>query len=819
MHINLTHTSKISAATALFSLFYTTAISAQTAEPAKKDSLENGEDTVVQEQKATDENLDIITVYGRHNRLILESGTATKSNMSLMETPAAVVLVDGTLLKEQGVDTLQESIRNISGLTQDGNNYGVGDNLAIRGLGVNYTYDGIYAGADLGNSYNPTRSMTNVESIEVLKGPATGLYGMGEAGGIINLIEKKPQFEERYEIQASVGSWDSYSLMFDATNAINDSLAYRVVANHEQSDGYRGLSDERSELYTSLRYDYSPDNKFLISAAYIDDAIQIDSIGHPVRLLDLTLLEADAGSVTAADLVNGDANSGGLQLTDEQIAELAASLTSTDGVQPYDLGDTSLISPISEPNQGKEFRVKLRQDVNLAENWTLTQQLQYRTYETDYIRQTSAYNYVYTERTDIINLEPRAPLVIDDVLYPFAARRQEYRNIVADEKVWQYFIDVTNTWSAGGVEGEHLFSANYEDHEMSYAQWSIWDADDTRSDAVPYILDIRNPNWPTGTFDDYNPSLRSKYEKDVSSWGVSFQEVLYFNEYFTGRFGGAYGAVKQTYLNQFSDGNPEYDADDDGFTYNLGLTYKVTPNISTFINHSKGRTAYSVLGSLSEENNRPDSESISWDLGLRFTALSEQLLGSIVVFDTARTNLQYTNPLYEDNIDDPAYNIDVPEFYYDEQERTTGVEVDINFDINEQWALNTNATYQDPVTEPGDFASSTDEEQTKGIAEKTASAWLTYSHVFSALPAPVKFSIGVSYEDERTISASAFGIDYAFVDSYTVWDAAISYVSKDWDIQLNIKNLDNTDYYSNAMYLGGLPGEERNAKLSVAYRF
>ncbi|MBQ4830141.1 TonB-dependent receptor [Alteromonas sp. MMG017] len=819
MHINFTHTSKVGAATAIFSLFYTTAISAQAVQSEDTIPLAQASKETQKEQKVQDENLDVITVYGRHNRLILESGTATKSNMSLMETPAAVVVVDGTLLREQGVDTLQESIRNISGLTQDGNNYGVGDNLAIRGLGVNYTYDGIYAGADLGNSYNPTRSMTNVESIEVLKGPATGLYGMGEAGGIINLIEKKPEFEEQYEIKASVGSWDSYSLMFDATNAINDSLAYRVVANHEQSDGYRGLSDERSELYTSLRYDHSADNRFLVSAAYIDDAIQIDSIGHPVRLIDLTLLDAEAGSITAQDLVNDDTNSGGLQLTDDQIAELAASLTSTDGVQPYDLGDTSLISPLSEPNEGKEFRVKVRQDLNFADNWTLTQQLQYRTYETDYIRQTSAYNYVYTERTDIINLAPRAPLVIDDVLYPFAARRQEYRNIVADEEVWQYFIDVTNTWSAGGVEGEHLFSANYEDHEMSYAQWSIWDADDTRSDAVPYILDIRNPNWPTGTFDDYNPSLRSKYEKEVSSWGVSFQEVLYFNEYFTGRFGGAYGAVKQTYLNQFSDGNPEYDADDDGFTYNVGLTYKVTPNVSTFINHSKGRTAYSVLGSLSEENNRPDSESISWDLGLRFTALSEQLLGSIVVFDTARTNLQYTNPLYEDNIDDPAYNIDVPEFYYDEQERTTGVEIDINFDINEQWALNTNATYQEPVTEPGDFASSTDEEQTKGIAEKTASAWLTYSHVFSALPAPVKFSVGVSYEDERTISASSFGIDYAFVDSYTVWDAAISYVSNDWDIQLNIKNLDNTDYYSSAMYLGGLPGEERNAKLSVAYRF
>jgi outer membrane receptor protein involved in Fe transport len=779
----------------------------------------NAETPVDKQAKSSEENLDVITVYGRHNRLILESGTATKSNMSLMETPAAIVVVDGTLLREQGVDTLQESIRNISGLSQDGNNYGVGDNLAIRGLGVNYTFDGIYAGADLGNSYNPTRSMTNIESIEVLKGPATGLYGMGEAGGIINLIEKKPQFQEAYEVKASVGSWDSYSIMADATGAINKDLAYRVVANREQSDGYRGLSDERSELYTSLKYVASSDNQFLLSAAYIDDAVQIDSVGHPVRLIDLTMFDTDAGSLTGADLVNDTAESGGLQLTDAQRDELAATLVSTDGVQPFDLGDTSLISPISRPNEGEEFRVKLRQDLLINDDWSLTQQLQYRTYETSYIRQTSAYNYVYVDRNGTTNLEPRAPLVIDDVLYPYAARRQEYRKIEAEESVWQYFIDLTNTWSLGDIRGEHLFSANYENMDVEYTQWSIWDADDTRSDAVPYILDIRNPNWPTGTFEDYNPALRSKYDKEVSSWGVSFQEVLYLNDNFTARIGGAYGGVKQTYQNQFSDGNPEYDANDDGFTYNLGLTYMYSDSLSTFINHSKGRTAYSTLGSLSEENNRPDSESESWDLGVRFTALNEQVIGSVVVFDTARTNLQYTNPLYEDNIEDPSYNIDVPEFYYDEQDRTTGIEVDINFDINEQWSLNANATYQEPRTEPGAYATSTDEEQTKGIAEKFASTWLTYSHSFEALPAPVKFSVGVTYEDERTISASAFGIDYAFVDSYTVWDAAVSYVSDDWDVQLNIRNLDNTDYYRSAMYLGGLPGEERNAKLSVAYRF
>ncbi|WP_288388898.1 hypothetical protein [uncultured Alteromonas sp.] len=91
MHLDFTHTTKVSAATAIFSLFYTTAISAQAVQSQDVTSLEQSGEETQQEQAVTDENLDIITVYGRHNRLILESGTATKSNMSLMETPAAVV--------------------------------------------------------------------------------------------------------------------------------------------------------------------------------------------------------------------------------------------------------------------------------------------------------------------------------------------------------------------------------------------------------------------------------------------------------------------------------------------------------------------------------------------------------------------------------------------------------------------------------------------------------------------------------------------------------------------------------------------------------
>lgn len=165
-------------------------------------------------------DMEHISVYQKQNHVVLNSGLATKSDMSLMETPAPIVVVDQELINSQGVDNLQDLARNISGVTQAGNNYGIGDNLVIRGLGANYTYDGMYGGAGLGNTFNPTRSLTNVEAVEVLKGPATGLYGMGSAGGVINLIEKKPQFDAKHTVQAEVGQWNSYSLSFDSTDAM-----------------------------------------------------------------------------------------------------------------------------------------------------------------------------------------------------------------------------------------------------------------------------------------------------------------------------------------------------------------------------------------------------------------------------------------------------------------------------------------------------------------------------------------------------------------------------------------------------------------------
>jgi len=775
---------------------------------------------------------DRITVYGRQNQVVMNSGLATKSDMSLMETPAAVVIVDEALIQAQGVNDLQGLIRNISGVTQSGNNYGIGDNLVIRGLGANYTSDGMYGGAGLGNSFNPTRSLTNVESMEVLKGPATGLYGMGSAGGVINLIEKKPQFESRHDLGLELGQWDSRALSVDSTGALTEKLAYRVVAKSARSDGYRDIGSDRDEIYTSLKYALDDRQNLTLSAAYIKDAIAVDSIGHPIRIYNAASVAGKtAGQAGWQDLIN-DPDGKGIVLTDAQRQQLADSLAAGDGLTPFAFGNAGIISPIADDNEGKELRFKLSHDIAINDNLFLNQQLQYRNYKSGFTRQTGAYNYVYWDRKGTVNADPRAPLVENGVLYPFAARRQEYRQVAADESSWQYFSDLRYDFELGDIDHELLVNANFENRDVRLKQYSIYDADkvikNKAGDVIyqgqhPYIYDLRNPNWGSGSFADYDPLMTSNYNKKVSAWGVGLQHVAYFDNGFTTRVGMAFNEIKQSYEHlgidaryraSAADPTPEADTTDNGTTYNLGVTYMPVEDLSLFVNYSKGRTAYGILSSVKGDgSDRQDSESVSSDFGVRYKAFDDQMLTSLVFFKSSRTNLRYTNPDYDEGVTGP----EVAQYYYNGKDETTGVELDINAHLNEQWMVNVNGTYQDARNKQNPNSSSFDTRQ-KGVPYVTASTWVTYSAQLSALPSPVDLSLGVKYVDNRSTNSTSFGIPDGHVPSYTVFDSAISYQADNWKLQLNINNLFNEAYYNKAMFLGGMPGEERNAKLTFNYQ-
>ncbi|MCG9791754.1 TonB-dependent receptor [Flavobacterium algicola] len=772
------------------------------------------------ELKKNLEDLDevIINAQVAKEKVAISSGSATKSNISLMNTPAPIVVVAGYLLDQQANSTIQESIRNVSGVTQAGNNYNIGDNLIIRGLDANYAYDGMYGGGSLGNTFNPVRSQTNIEKIEVLKGPSTGLYGMGAAGGIINLIEKKPLDFEQYTLESRFGNWGHYRIMADLTGPLAKNLSYRLVSASESEEGYRDISSQRFETYGTLRYT-TKKQELTVSSAYIEDAVQIDATGNPVRLITPNVLgDPNAGGYSWENLQNDptldkNGNFTGLQLSDDQRKTLANSLLNSDGTEPFDIGDATLVSPLSTPNEGVESRIKLRHEWKPSAAWTITNQFLYRNYKSNYVRQTGALNYVYWATSGVINDDPRAPLVENDVLYPYAARRQEYRIVDAKEKMFQYFGDFKNTWGAENkFHGEHMLSINFENRDINFTQYNTWDADDSRAtNPVPYIYDIRNPNWGSGSIWDYNPILGTQYEKKVKAWGTGLQEVLYYDK-FTARMGGAFLGTIQNYQDIYALG-PYVDFDDSGFAYNFGLNYRPIDQLSLFANYAAGRTVYAVTSSL-DGDDRPDSESLSIDFGLRYKSLKNDFLASVVFFQTATTNLQYSNDDYDDDPGSSAYNISVPEYFYDQENRTRGVEIDINYAATNLLSFNANATFQDPKTLE---ASTVTNEQSTGVPKTYARLWSQYKILIGKNRNVMSLNFGVNYESERSITG--YGLN-AHVDEYVIYDTALGYnLSKNWNLKLNVANLFNTRYYIKAMYAGGLPGETRNFQGTVKYTF
>lgn len=773
--------------------------------------------------------LDEFLVEGETQQ-VSQAYTPMKSGASLLDTPASVSIATKELLEAQAASSLQDSIRNISGLMHEGNNYGIGDQLAIRGQAVSYTYDGLDAGSggSGGGSGATVRSLTNVERLEVLKGPAGTLYGIGGAGGIVNLVEKRPQATPARKFESYIGRWNTYGAQLDFTGPLNPKWSYRAIASFRESDGYRNFTEDRTEFYPSLLFKANADHTLLFTAAYIADSVQVDSNGHPVRIYDVRSTVpayVNADDATIANIPNGPVGGGRLQLTDAQKQQLLDSLASGDGSQPYDLGSASLISPLTRPTEGEEFRVKFRHDWTINENTAFAHYAQFRSYASDYVRTTGAFNYIYWNRAGTgINAAPRAPLIIDGVLYPYALRRTEYRKLDFAEDSLQYFAEAKHRLEFANTKHELLVTTYGEWRDYETKGWSLYDADDARSAAkpVPYILDMRNPNWPTGRFEDYAFVTTSDYAKTVDAYGAGLQDVITLPHNLTVRLALGWNQIDQDYDNNFfttgADPIPVA-SKDQGILYNAGASWRVLPDTALFIAAAQGRTALSVTGSVVLNNQPPDSESENYEIGVKQQFLGGRVAASAAYFETSRTNLRYANPLYDSNPSSPSYNITADPFNYDGNEETKGGEVDLNVNLTKSWLANFNATYQDPRTQqnPGQ---GTVTGLKKGMPRFFSSVWVQHTLTPQIKGGHLTIGGGVRHTGRRTINDTSFGIEQAYVPRYTTLDAIVRYDSASfWTVQLNVNNITSERYYELAQFLGGRPGEPINATATFTAKF
>lgn len=174
---------------------------------------------------------------------VLNASTATKTDTPIMETPYSIQVVPKTVMDDQQVIRLDRALENISGVYRQ-QGFGLVESFNIRGFG---TFDYYRDGSRFQSAFSQTgpRETANLERIEVLKGPASILYGRIEPGGMINLVTKKPQAESYYSLQQQFGSYDLYRTTLDATGGLNqdDSLLYRFNFAYEDKGSFREFVD------------------------------------------------------------------------------------------------------------------------------------------------------------------------------------------------------------------------------------------------------------------------------------------------------------------------------------------------------------------------------------------------------------------------------------------------------------------------------------------------------------------------------------------------------------------------------------------------
>ncbi len=198
--------------------------------------------------KAGDDEAIQVVVTGEQSEGFNPSSatTATRTDTPLRDIPQSIQVIPQQILEDQNVNRLEEAVRNAPGVNQASAPYFInGTFLVIRGFTARDD-----SGNILRNSLpDPiaTRQMdfSNIERVEILRGPASVLFGRANPGGTVNLITEQPLRNPFYEVTATVGSYDFYRGAIDLSGPLNDSRTalYRLNVAYQNVGSFIDFVD------------------------------------------------------------------------------------------------------------------------------------------------------------------------------------------------------------------------------------------------------------------------------------------------------------------------------------------------------------------------------------------------------------------------------------------------------------------------------------------------------------------------------------------------------------------------------------------------
>jgi iron complex outermembrane receptor protein len=729
------------------------------------------------------QELQTVEVVGRIDRDYNSeySFSATKMAIKNKDLPQSLSTVTKELIADRQAFQLADAVKIVSGVAPSSfyNQYN------IRGISQNEEGQ-IVNGMRTRQYYFLQPITSNIERVEVLKGPASVTFSSVDPGGSINMVTKKPLATERREVSMSVGSFSTMRATLDFTGPLNESktLLYRVNGGIQEGKSYRDLVKNNAVL-VSPSISYIPNNRTAINAEmiYSNSTGNLDR-GQPIfgAVAGVTNLKS-----TPISLNLGAANDFFKSKQMIITTSLAHKFTDNIGINVAYMKQT-WTEDLQEHRTTNAFAVDINnQPVTNLAAMQFVQRQQY--WNVDNL---NAYlNF------DFKTGDAEHKLLVGYDLSRWNKAKGGGQNsargyLLKDGTVANSFVLANaDSYQTIVVDGKTLPKPNVNHFDLNNPSYTIRNVED-------YILNARVaiPSALTTT--------NAIYIQEQVKLGKLSALLSLRNEWF------------EDITNYKAPGEASFD--NTALIPRVGLTYEVTKQINVYTTYLKGYQPQSNTVSL-----MPSTGAFFWSANsaARFKPLTSDLkeVGAKGQFFENRINI--TVALYEINQKNILMNANVPA-YPDSlvqrgADRSRGVEWELAGYILPNWQVNASYSYIDArIVEDSD--ASLNGKRKENTPVNSANLWTRYNFSDETFLQDIGIGLGVQYSGSKVPwFTRAFE-----VPGYALVDMALYYTPSKANMQLalNVNNVFDTTYWIGAQnYLRLFPGAPRNFMLTATYKF
>lgn len=692
--------------------------------------------------------------------LKIDQSANSKFVAPLLDTPKSVVVIPQQLIEDTQVTTLADALRTVPGITLGAGEGGNpnGDRPFIRGYNSESSMyvDGVR------NSTSQNREMFAVEQVEVTKGSASAMGGAGTTGGSINLISKVAKQGDALE-GSIAGGTDMYArITLDANEDFDNGMAARIAVmghQNEKAGQHDGAEYKRAGIAPSFSFGLDNATRGTLSYYYLktDD---IPDSGIPYN--------NPFGAPTGNNPDNRPLNGNGKPINVKQ-------------GQYYGWKDRDF-----QKQENQIGTLKLEHDLN--DNLTFSNTAVFNRSKNDYL---------WTNPDD-----SRGNFILNGNVWARANSR------IADTDTFTDLLALTGKFNTGIIQHSFNLGAEYSDQDTERTQYIINGLNATGSSyaacgtpaniVLGWCTSVDNPNrstW-TGTIstdgaDSYHIETKSKsiyfldsielHPQWIVDLGVRWDDYKTQQTLTYGRFNNAVTGANNTPITAVPGDQLTLENEDDFINYQAGLVFKPRENGSIYISYATSSNPVGIDGgdgsesiTVAIENLKPEKVR-TMELGTKWDILEDKLNLTAAIFRTEKTNTRSTDA------DGTTRNIG--------ETRVDGIELGINGNVTDKWAISAGYTYLDSEI-VDDGTATNDGNQVQNVPENSATLWTTYQ----VMP-------------QLTLGAGAVAMDKVygnatntkFVPGYVRYDAMARYqVNSNVDLQLNVYNLSDTRYFSKA---------------------